>query len=338
MRKSVIAAIAVLAGGALAGAAMAQDNFYAKKTITLVVGANAGGGYDTFARAIGPVWSQQIPGNPNFVVQNMPGAGSMVAANHIYNIAAKDGTVLGAINPSTVTDALLNPDRAKFDLRSFNWIGSPVRETLVGIVSTKAPIQTLAEVETSEMIVAGAGSGTVQVPTAAQRLLGLKFKVVAGYQGTQGALLAVERGEVHGVAGITYTSFKASHRDWLTSGKAKIFAQFGMKRHAELADVPVLIELAKTEEQRQALRFALSFQDMGRPYIAPPGVPADRVEILRRSFEAVMANESVLREAERRNLDVDRDFPKGPELQKLVADVYETSPDVIENLRKLGLR
>ncbi len=321
-----------------AGSAAAQEPFYAKKTITLVVGANPGGGYDTFARAIAPEWSRHIPGNPNFVVQNMPGAGSLVAANHIFNIAAKDGTVVGAINPSLVSDSLLNPERAKFDLRDFNWLGSPVRETLVGVVSAGAPVGTLEALKTNEMIVAGAGSGTVQVPNAAQRLLGLKFRVVAGYQGTRGALLAMERGEVHGVAGITYTSFKSSHQEWLDSGKVRVFAQFGLSRHPDLQGVPLLVDLAETEQQRQALRFVLSYQDLGRPYVAPPGVPVDRVVILRRSFETTMSDPAFLREAEKRRLDVDKDFPKGEELQKLVVEVYATPASVIEHLKAIGLR
>ena len=330
--------LSFIAAAAAAGAASAQDaEFYKGKRINLVVGFNPGGGYDTYARAVARHWTNHIPGQPSFVIQNMPGAGSLIAANHLFNVAAGDGTVLGAVNPNIASTSLLKPGRAKFDLRQFHWIGSPERLTMVGAVSGTAPVQTLEALKTREMIVAGAGSATVLLPTVGQKILGLKFRVISGYPGTKGSMLAIERGEVHGAA-ISYTSFKSGYGAQAKEGKLKLFTQFGLRRHPELPDVPMMVDLATDKDQRTALRFVLAYQEMGRPTIAPPGVPAARVTALRRSFDAVMKDPAFLAYAKKHRLDIDADYPKGEELQETVAEIYATPASVIEQLRKLELQ
>lgn len=336
--RVLVSLVPVIFSFTLGSAVSAQDSlFYSDKRISLIVGFNPGGGYDSYARAVARHWTNNIPGKPTFIVKNMPGAGSLTAANHLAKVAAKDGTVLGAVNPNLASSLLLRPRRTKLDLRRFHWIGSPARLTVVGVVWHTAQVQSLEELRTKEMIVGGSGGATVMLPTAAKKILGLKFKVIAGYRGTRGSMLAMERGEVQG-AGISYSRFKAGYTDWVKQGKAKIFTQFGLTKHPELPNVPMLISLAKTDKQRKALRFLLAYQEMGRPYVAPPGVPAKRVALLRRSFNATMKDQAFLKEAKKRRLAVAIDFPKGQDLQKSVDEIYATPPEVVDYVRTLKLR
>lgn len=322
----------------LAAPVAAQDNFYKDKRITMVIGSAPGGGYDTFGRTVAKFWTNHIPGQPTFVIQNMPGAGSLVAANHIYNVAAKDGTVIGAMNPGIATDPLLSPDRAKFDARKFHWIGSPLREVQTALVWHTSPVQSLEDLKTKELLVAGSGGATEVFPTVSQKVLGLKFKVVAGYPGTKAGGLAMERGEVHGIGGTTWASVKATYGHWLAEKKIKIILQYGLRKHPELPDVPMLLDLAKTPEQKDALRFVLARQDLGRPYVTAPGVPAEQVALLRQSFVATMGDPAFRKEAAGRKLDIDPEPVTGEELQKLVDDLYATPEPLVARLRHMGVR
>lgn len=338
MRRSIFCAC-LLAFGCVgvSGLASAQD-FYKDKRITLVVGSAPGGGYDTFARTVSKYWSEHLPGKPTFVIQNMPGAGSLVAANHIYNVAAKDGTVIGAMNPGIATDPLLSPDRAKFDAREFAWIGSPLREIQTGLVWHTAPVQSLEDLKTKELLVAGSGGATEVFPTVSNKILGLKFKVIAGYAGTKEGGLAMERGEVQGIGGTTWASVKATYGHFLAEKKIKVIVQYGLRKHPELPDVPMLIDLAQTQEQRDALNFVLARQDLGRPYVGTPGTPADRVALLRKTFVDTMKDPAFIKEAEQRKLDLDPEPVTGEELQKLVADIYATPEPLVTRLRDMGVR
>lgn len=333
----IVFAVASLGMLAMAGAAGAQD-FYKDKRITLIVGSAPGGGYDTFARTTAKHWGDQIPGKPNIIVQNMTGAGSLVASNHIYNVSAKDGTVVGAVNPGIATDPLLSPDLAKFDARKFNWIGSPLREIQTAVVWHTAAVQSLEDLKTKELLVAGSGGATEVFPTVSQKVLGLKFKVIAGYAGTKDGGLAMERGEVEGIGGTTWASIKATYGHFLAEKKIKVIIQYGLRRHPELPDVPMLMELPMTQDQRDQLNFVLARQDLGRPYITAPGVPADRVAILRSSFVATMKNPAFVKEAASRKLDLDPEPVTGEELQKLVADIYATPEALVARLREMGVR
>lgn len=326
-----------LIGGFAVTAAQAQD-FYKDKRVNLIVGSAPGGGYDTFARTVSRYWPEHIPGKPTFVVQNMAGAGSLLAANHIYNVGAKDGTVIGAVNPGIATDPLLSPNNAKFDARAFHWIGSPLREIQTGVVWHTAAVQSLEDLKTKELLVAGSGGASEVFPTVSQKILGLKFKVIAGYAGTKEGGLAMERGEVHGIGGTTWASVKATYGQWLAENKIKVIVQYGLRKHPELPDVPMLMELPMTPEQREALTFVLARQDLGRPYVTAPGVPADRVALLRKSFVETMKDPAFVKEAENRKLDLDPEPVTGEELQKLVADIYAAPQALIAKLREMEVR
>lgn len=329
--------MAAMGGLVLCGAAVAQD-FYKDKRITLVVGSSPGGGYDTFARATAKFWTDQIPGRPTFVIQNMTGAGSLVAANHIYNVAAKDGTVIGALNPGIATDPLLSPDLAKFDARKFHWIGSPLREIQTAVSWHTAAVQSLEDLKTKQLMVAGSGGATEVFPVVSEKILGLKFKVIAGYAGTKEGGLAMERGEVDGIGGLTWASVKVTYGHYLAEKKIKVIVQYGLRKHPELPDVPMLIDLAQTQEQRDALGFVLARQDLGRPYVTAPGVPDDRVALLRKTFVATMKDAAFIKEAELRKLDLDPEPVTGEELQHLVTEIYATPAALVARLRDMGVR
>jgi tripartite-type tricarboxylate transporter receptor subunit TctC len=309
--------------------------FYQSKTITLILGFNPGGAFDAYGRTVARHWGTHIRGKPSFVVKNMPGAGSLKSAQHLYAVAQKDGTVLGLINSSLASTLLLKTGRVEVDLRRFNWIGSPARLRMVAVVWSAAPVKRLEDLKTKELIVGAAGSTTVMLQRAAQKILDLKLKVITGYQGTEDTFLAMERGEVQGTT-LSYAGVNSSQKHWFQQKKAKILFQYGLTRGRELPNVPTLIQLAETEKQRAALRFLLIYQDLGRPFVTPPGVPGERVLQLRESFNAMVKDTAFLQEAKKRRLDVVDDFPKGEDLQNSVDELYRTPSNVIEYIRQLG--
>ncbi|HSR55107.1 MAG TPA: tripartite tricarboxylate transporter substrate-binding protein [Alphaproteobacteria bacterium] len=309
------------------------DDFYKGKRVQFLVGSSAGGGYDTFARVLARHYGNHIPGNPSFVVQNMPGASSRKVADLMYNKAPKDGSTIAAVFSGIPTEPLVNPDKVHFDARKFNWIGSANRGTFVGFVWATAPVTTLEGLKTKEMIVGASGGATYDYPALANELLNLNFKIISGYTGTKQIGLAMERGEVHGNAGTTWASIKTQHTDWLKAKKIKVFVQYGRERNPELADVPLMIDLAKNEADRQALNLMYVRQEYQRPYIAPPGVPADRVKLLRTAFNATMKDPAYLADAKKRRLDI---APlTGEEIDALIAEVYKTPKSVVERVREI---
>jgi tripartite-type tricarboxylate transporter receptor subunit TctC len=324
------AAASVYTGGA---AAQSVEQHFKGKQIRLLIGSSAGGGYDTFARTIAAYWSKHVPGNPTFVPQNMPGPMSLSVANHIFSIAPKDGTVLGAVNPQIATEAILHPDRARFDARQFVWIGSALRETQVIVARSDAPIRDFGQAFQTELILGGSGGASNSFPTISNAVLGTKFKIVSGYPGTREANLAMERGEVQGIGGITWASVKATMGDLLAAKKLIVVGQYGLKKHPELPDVPHVPSFAKTPEERSALLLLFATQEFGRPYIAPPGLPADIAEALRTSFLKTLEDPEFLAEARKRGLDIEA--TSGAEIQGLVEQLYATPPETIERVRKI---
>jgi tripartite-type tricarboxylate transporter receptor subunit TctC len=308
-----------------------EEPFYKDKTLRIIVGSAPGGGYDAYARVVSEHMRRHIPGNPVIVVQNMPGAGSLVATNHIANVAAKDGTVIGAINPLMATDPLLHPERAKFDPRKLNWIGSTLRETHVGVVRSASPVKTLQDTQTNEVLVAGTGGSTNAYPVVSNAVLNTKFKVISGYQGTAQGMLAVERGEVDGIVGITWASVKGTQQAALRDGKLRVIAQFGLRKHPELANIPLVLDLAKTPEDQAAMRLVFSAQELGRPWMAPEGVPPQLIAILRKAFDDTMADPAFRAEAEKRKLDLEP--TPGAEIQGIVEDIYKTPPAVVDRIK-----
>jgi tripartite-type tricarboxylate transporter receptor subunit TctC len=308
-----------------------EEPYFKDKTIRIIVGSAPGGGYDAYARLVSDHMRRHIPGNPQIVVQNMPGAGSLVAMNHVANVAAKDGTVIGAINAAMTTQPLLYPDRTKFDPRKMNWIGSTLREFHIGLVRENSPVKTIEDAQKISIPVAGTGGSTSTYPAIANAILNTKFKMVQGYQGTAQGMLAMERGEVDGIMGITWASIKATQAAALRDGKIRLLAQFGVRKHPELPNLPLVIDSAKTPEDKAALRLVFSSQEVGRPWVAPEGVPVKTVEILRKAFDDTMADPEFVADAAKRKLDIDP--TSGKELQQVVEDIFKTPPAVVERVK-----
>lgn len=323
--------IAAAAGGA--PAAQDLESFYKAKQIKLMVGSSAGGGYDTYARTIARHMGNFIPGKPGFVVQNMPGGSSRKVANFLYNVAPKDGSVIAAVFSGIPAEPLMNPKLVKFDARKFNWIGSAARDSQAGMVWHTAPVQTLSDVLSREMIVGASGGATWDFPMLSNAILGTKFKIIAGYSGTKEIALAMERGEVQGNAGTTWSSIKTQHPDWLRDKKIRVFVQYTTSPHPELPDVPLMIGLAKSDADRQALMLSFARQDFARPYVAPPELPADRIKALRDAFDATMADKAFLEDAAKRRIEI---APlKASEMMALITEIYETPPEVVARVQEI---
>jgi tripartite-type tricarboxylate transporter receptor subunit TctC len=328
-------AVAVLCMAA-AGPGLAQDDLFRGKQIRLVIGSAAGGGYDLFARTIAAYWPKHIPGNPTMVPQNMPGASSMQAANHVFSLAPKDGTVIGAVNPQVVTRAILDPQRARIDARQLSWIGSALRETQLMVARTDAPVKTFDDAFKTELIVGGSGGADETFPTLTNAVLATKFKLVTGYPGTKDINIAMERGEVQANGGITWASVKGTMTALLNAHKINIVVQYGLRPNADLPKVPVALTYARTDAQRQSLLLLFATQEFGRPYIAPPGTPAPVVAALRESFMATMKDPEFLAEARRRGLDIDP--TTGEEVDGLVQQIYGTPADTVQRVRDIFVK
>jgi tripartite-type tricarboxylate transporter receptor subunit TctC len=324
----------VLIGLAIAAfPADAADVYFKDKQIRLIVGSAAGGGYDAYGRLLSQYMRLHIPGNPTIIVQNMPGAGSLVAANYIYNVAPKDGTFFGAVNAMLASDPLLYPERVKFDPRQFRWLGSALRENHVGVAWSTARVSSFDDVLKNQLIVAGTGGATNFYPLFVDALLGAKMKMIPGYQGTKQGMLAMERGEVGGVVGITWASVKATNGAWLRDDKIRPFIQFGLKKHPELSNVSWIYDYARTPDDRAAMDRAFGNSEFGRPFMAPPGVPDPVVEILRNAFEDTMADPAFQDDAQKRQLDLE--FTSGREIQSIIDKIYGTPPAVVERVKQI---
>jgi tripartite-type tricarboxylate transporter receptor subunit TctC len=322
--------------GLIAPAAWAQEDvaaFYKDKTVRIVVGVAVGSGYDINARALGRYLGAHIPGKPAVIVQNQPGAGSVTMTNALYNSGPFDGTVIGASFNGMPTLPLLQPQGVRFDPNKLNWIGSTNRETHVTYVWHTAPVQRLEDLASKELVVGAQAPGTTQYdfPALGNEMFGYKFKVVKGYDGTPKIHLAMESGEVQGVGATSWTTLKAINSNWLQEKKIKVIAQWGMRKHPDLPDVPSMLDLAKTDADRQALLLGLARLEFGRPFFVPPGVPAERVEALRRAFDATMKDPGFLAEADKLKLDIDP--LTGEQVAELVAQVSRTPPDIAARVR-----
>jgi tripartite-type tricarboxylate transporter receptor subunit TctC len=331
---AALAAAALLASAVAGGSpAAAADPFFKDKQIRLIVGSAPGGGYDAYGRLLAQYMRPHIPGNPTILVQNMPGAGSLVAANYIYNVAPKDGTVFGAVNALLATDPLLYPERVKFDPRQFRWLGSALRENHAGFAWYTSHVTSFDDVLKNELIVPGTGGATNFYPMFVDALLGAKLRMIPGYQGTKQGMLAIERGEVGGIVGITWASMKATNGAWLREGKIRPFIQFGLQKHPELPDVSWIYDYARNDDDRAAMDLAFGNSEFGRPFMAPPGVPDAVVDILRTAFEETMRDPDFRADAEKRQLDLD--FTSGAEIQSIIEKIYKTPPPVVERVKKI---
>ena len=316
--------------------AQSPADFYKGKNVDLYIGYSVGGGYDLYARVLARHIGQHIPGNPTVVVKNMEGAGSLRLANWLYRVAPKDGSVFGIIGRGTGFDPLLGQTAAQFDGTKFTWIGSGNHEVSVCVAyGDRAGITKFADLKTKEMTVGGTGASadTDQFPKVVNGVLGTKMKVVSGYPGGNDVVLAMERGELQGRCGWSWSSVKATHGSWIAEKKLNILVQLALQKHPDLPDVPLITDLATTDQQRQVLRLIFARQVMGRPFLAPPGIPADRAAALRTAFMETMKDPAFIADAEKSQLEVTP--VAGDEVQKLVVDIYKTPPEIAKQAAQL---
>jgi tripartite-type tricarboxylate transporter receptor subunit TctC len=330
-RRSIPAAAFAITGiiifVAVARAQSAAE-FYRGKSIELDIGYSVGGGYDLYARLIARRLGQHVPGNPTVVPKNMEGAGSLRLANYLYAAAPRDGTVIGAISRGAAFDPLLNEQGARFDASKFSWIGSANNEVSVCVALTSSGISKFDDLFAKPLTIGstGAGDDTYQFPALVNAVLGTKFKIVTGYPGGNDVSLALERGEVQGRCGWSWSSIKTTRLNWVRNNRIIVLVQMSLSKHPDLPDVPLIMDLAKTDEQRQIFKMIFARQTMGRPYAAPPELPADRLAALRKAFMDTMTDKDFLGEAEQSKFEINP--VSGQELEALVKEVYRTPPEV----------
>ena len=329
-------------GAALAAApgALAQDSvaqFYRGKTLTLLVSNGVGGGFDTYARHIARFLPAHVPGKPSVVVQNMQGAGGVVGTNWIATIGAKDGSVLGAVHPAALLEPMLgDPARVKYDPARVNYICNANSDVFVCVTRADAPAKTFAEALEKETIVGAAGDAASlrDMPTLLNAVLGARFKIIAGYDGSRAIQIAIERGELHGQCGVAWSAISAVHPHWFSSGLVKPLVQEEINGYPALnaMGVPRSVDFAKTAEQRQILELGYSQEVIGRPYLMAAEVPRDRVEAMRRAFAETFVDPAFLAESKRVGLDV---VPMtGDAVRQYVAKVYTTPADIVAKTRR----
>ena len=321
-----------LSCSALSGA-HAQTDFYRGKQLRLITGHQVGNDYDVGARLLAKYLPKHIPGQPAIIVQNMVAAASVAAVNYVYGVAPRDGTVIGTFSRNIPSQKLMGQANIEADARRFNWLGATSFPGRVCTVWHTAPVQTVDELFTKELIVGGAGAGSAPsiLSTVFNHVLGTKFKLVEGYKGTQDALLAIERGELQGVCA-SYGQFR-SYAHLISEGKLKFLLRAEEAVMPEIPNVPSIYEYTKTEEQRQFMRFVFASTEFGRPYIFAPEVPKDRVALMQRAFAETLKDPELIAEAEKIKLDMSFRPPEG--LEQLVAKLYATPPEIVEAAKKL---
>jgi len=287
--------------------AQTVEEFYKSKSITLLIGSAAGGGYDIYGRVFARHMSRHIPGNPNIIVKNMPAAAGLAAANTLYTTADKDGSTVAAFTNGSAMDPLFGNPGARYDAQKFNWLGSIGKLQNVCATWHRSPVKTIADARAREVIVAAAGatSNTAIVPKTLNALIATKFKVIAGYDAGTGLTLSIERGEAEGICGMSWSTIKVSRPHWIKDKLLNIIVQMGLTKLPELPDVPSALELVADAENKQVLELILIRQEAGRPFAAPPGVPADRLAALRHAFEATLRDAQFRVEAERAQLEIE---------------------------------
>jgi tripartite-type tricarboxylate transporter receptor subunit TctC len=337
VRKNILALpvgllAAVIASGHVA--AQSLPGVFAGKTVTLIIGFGTNSQYDLWGHVVARHVGKHLPGNPAIVTQNMEGAGSYRAANFIYNIAPKDGTSLALIARDAPLGPLSGAPGARYDATKLSWIGTPTVETNVCIAYKSATVKTAQDLLNKELIVgnSGAGSSSNLYPKALKGILGLRFRVVSGYPATGDVLLAIERGEVEGICE-SFDAIRLRRPEWITTKTISILFQGGTKANPELTDVPLISELAHNEIDKQAIEFLYAGQAMGRPFVAPPNLPADRLKMLRVAFMETMTDPEFLAEARQRHLAIE---PKsGEELEALITKAYATPKPIIDRVGQL---
>jgi tripartite-type tricarboxylate transporter receptor subunit TctC len=337
-RWSVVAAAAALLAMAPARAQDVIANFYKGRTLTIIAGSSAGGGVDLYARLIGRHLGKHVPGQPTIVVQNVPGAGSLTAARNLYTIAPKDGSQIGVVLSNALFDPLMKGEDLKaYDPRKFNFLGNANADTAVCVVRRDAPVKAYGDLFEKELVVGGTGPGSslVDYPVMERKLLGVKIKLVAGYKGSAEVKLALERNEVQGVCGLLWSSAKQQYPDiFRADGPVKVLVQEDVKSSAAVQQlgVPLIVDFARSPQQRRALEAYLAQGAISRPFLLPPEVPAGRVAALRKAFMDTLRDPELQAEALKQQLDTNPQT--GEDVQALVETIYATPPELIAQLRK----
>jgi tripartite-type tricarboxylate transporter receptor subunit TctC len=315
--------------------AHAQQEYFKGKTIRLLVGAPAGGGYDLYARLLAEYLPRFLPGQPTIVAQNMPGGGSLQMANYIYTQAPSDGTVIGIGGGSLATAGLFGFSGARYDSRRFSWLGSMSNAAGVTVAWAQSPVQTTDDLFSKDFIVGGAGAAadSVQFPTAVNRILGTRFKIITGYPGSPQIAQAMESGEVQGMGNWNYASLVANHSDWLRDKKVRILLQLGLSRHPELPNVPTVLDVARTDEERNLLRLVFTQQSIGRPVIGAPTSSPEVTRIYQSAFASMMSDPQMNADAKEHAIEITNPVD-GPDALKLVDSLYALDPALIERAGK----
>ena len=318
----------------IAGTTAVADvaDFYRGKNLRILVGYGPGAGYDVYARLLGRHLTKHLPGQPVVIIQNMPGAASLTMTNYMYNVAPRDGTAIGLPARGLFIEPLFGNENAKFEARKFTWIGSMSRDAALCFTWHTSGIATIDDAKKREVLVGSSGvnGSSHQFPMLVNALIGTKFKPLLGYVDSAGVGLAMERGELEGYCSFTWGSIKSARPKWIEQKQINILLQLTLSRHRELPHIPLAMDLAKDEAARQAFALVFGDQEMGRPVVAPPDVPPDRVAALRQAFDATMRDQEFLAEASRMAIDIDP--IDGKAVEQVLARLYATPKEVIERV------
>ncbi len=337
-RTSILSSFAAVALAASLPAIAHADpvaDFYRGKNVTLLIGYSSGGGYDAYGRVLARHLGKHIPGHPAIIPQNMPGAGSLRAANFLYNVAPKDGTTIGHFSRGLAMEPLIGTSATQFDARRFSWLGSGTDEVSLCVTWHSSAVKNWNDMLSKPFTVGGEGSGSDPDIFSAvmKNAFGVKLKLVSGYPGSAEVALAIERGEVDGRCGWSWSSLKLLRPDWIANKRLNFITQLALQKTSELPEVPLIFDFATTDRQRQILKLVLSRQSMARPFAAPPDLPADRREALRWAFDATMADAEFLAEAKQRGLEVNP--VSGAAIDKLIGELYATPAEIVAEVRAI---
>lgn len=325
-----LAAIFLAAAALMSGGASADDFYNKESVIQVVVGSAPGGGYDSAARLVARHLGNYIPGNPKLVVNNMPGASGVKAVNYLYSIAPRDGSVISTFNNAMPYYQALGQLGIQFKAEEFSWIGSLSQGVIVVTVWHTSKVKTLEEAKHTEVLMGALTKGGTMggYPLLLNATLGTKFKLITGYKGGAEVNLAMQRGEVDGRGGFTWTSLKTTNPDWVNQGLIVPILQVGIKKDADLPNVPLLIDLAQNDEQRQMFSFAAGGNAIDRPFSSPPGIPKERLDILRHAFDRMVKDKAFLADATKLQMDIDP-LP-GDQVAKIVYNIVHTPADIVK--------
>ena len=334
LTTALLAAALSLAASLPAGAQSVEE-FYRKTPVQLLIGFPVANAYDTYGRAVARHLGKHIPGNPTVVPVNRPGAGSLTVANSLYNAAPKDGSTIAHFNRSIPLEPLMGNAAAKFDGRKFTWLGSVGNEVSVCVGWHTAAVKTWSDFLTKEFVAgaAGLGADTGVFPTVLKNLFGAKIKIITGYPGGAEMSIAMERGEIDGRCGWSWSGVKSSKPEWISGKQINVLLQLGLQKSAELPDVPLIMDQATTDDQRQILRLVFSRQEFAWPFAAPPDIPADRAQALRDAFAATLKDPEFLADAKKIQIDVNP--ISAASVERLIGELYAAPEPVLAKLRSI---